>query len=87
MIFFEFICWLQEVFDVLFVFMLMDDEKVFFNEKLIFEIVFEFVMENVCDIIVFGFDVKKIFLYSDFKYVLNYILMNVWEFFKYIFFN
>jgi tryptophanyl-tRNA synthetase len=83
----EFTRWLQEVFDVPLVFMLTDDEKALFNEKLTFETALEFAMENARDIIALGFDVKKTFLYSDLKYVSNHILMNAWEFSKYIPFN
>ncbi|KAH8177349.1 tRNA synthetases class I (W and y) domain-containing protein [Sarocladium implicatum] len=83
----EFTRWLQEVFDAPLVFMLTDDEKAIFNEKLTFEAALDFAMQNARDIIALGFDVKKTFLYSDLKYISNHFLMNAWEFAKCVPFN
>ncbi|KAI9369912.1 hypothetical protein BJX61DRAFT_545116 [Aspergillus egyptiacus] len=79
--------WLQDVFDVPLVFMLTDDEKALFKDKLTFEETLHYAMENAKDIIALGFDVKKTFIYSDLKYISNHFLMNAWEFSKLVPFN
>ncbi|KAF1982656.1 putative tryptophanyl-tRNA synthetase, cytoplasmic [Aulographum hederae CBS 113979] len=87
---FEFTKWLQDVFDVPLVVMLTDDEKALFKEKLTFEEVMEFARQNAKDIISFGFDVKKTFIYSDLKYIPyngGHMMLNAWEFSKLVNFN
>lgn len=84
---FEFTRWLQEVFDVPLVIMLTDDEKALFKEKLTCEDTLKFAMENAKDILSLGFDVKKTFIYSDWKYVGGAMYMNAMEFSKLVTFN
>ena len=62
---FEFTKWLQDVFDVPLVIMMTDDEKFLFKEKTTQVEVYEFARENAKDIISFGFDVRKTFIYID----------------------
>lgn len=66
---FEFVYrWLQDIFDVLFVIQLTDDEKYLWKD-FILEQVNYMVFENVKDIIVCGFDIEKIFIFSDLDFI------------------
>lgn len=77
---FEFTKWLQDVFDVPLVIMLTDDEKFLFKDKLTVEETMKFAEQNAKDIIAMGFDVKKTFIYSDFKYMSGHFYQNSIEF-------
>ncbi|KAJ9152196.1 Tryptophanyl-tRNA synthetase, cytoplasmic [Coniochaeta hoffmannii] len=79
--------WLQDCFDVPLVFMLTDDEKAIFKDKLTCDETLQYAMDNAKDIISLGFDQKKTFIYSDLKYLGGPFLMNAWEFSKTVTFN
>lgn len=79
--------WLQDCFDVPLVFMLTDDEKAIFKDKVTCEETMQYAMDNARDIIALGFDPKKTFIYSDLKYLGGHFLMNAWEFSKTVTFN
>ncbi|KAI9856475.1 MAG: hypothetical protein M1824_005413 [Vezdaea acicularis] len=63
---FAFTKWLQDVFDVPLVIMLTDDEKYLFKPELEIEDIVRFTDQNARDIISFGFDPAKTFIFSDF---------------------
>lgn len=65
---FIFCQWLQEVFDVHLVIQLTDDEKFHFKENLTLEDVKQFALENAKDIIAFGFNPEKTFIFMDSQY-------------------
>ena len=79
---FEFTKWLQDVFDVPLVIMLTDDEKYLFRDGSTIEENLEWAMANAKDILAMGFDVKKTFLFSDFKFMGGHIYQNSIEFAK-----
>ncbi|MFX0051266.1 MAG: tryptophan--tRNA ligase [Candidatus Hodarchaeota archaeon] len=51
--------WLQDKFNVKFIFQLTDDEKFLFEEKLEMEDTYSFALENALDVIALGFDPKN----------------------------
>lgn len=67
-ILFIFIKWFQDVFNVFLVIQMMDDEKYLWKD-LILDQVYSYVVENVKDIIVCGFDINKIFIFFDLDYM------------------
>lgn len=70
MIPFMFTKWLQDVFDCPLVIQISDDEKYYFK-SLEFVDVHELGYENAKDIVAFGFNVKKTFIFSNRDYRLN----------------
>jgi len=84
---FAFTKWLQDVFDVPLVIMLTDDEKFLFKENITVEDAKKFADENAMDIISMGFDQKKTFIYSDFRYIGGHFYENSVEFSKLLPFN
>ncbi|EIE92453.1 hypothetical protein G6F46_010448 [Rhizopus delemar] len=66
---FVFCQWLQEVFDVPLVIQLTDDEKFLFKSNLTVDMCRQFSKDNAKDIIAFGFNPEKTFIFSDFDYV------------------
>ncbi|EIN08014.1 tryptophanyl-tRNA synthetase [Punctularia strigosozonata HHB-11173 SS5] len=74
---FAFTKWLQDVFDVPLVIQLTDDEKFLFKHELKPEQTLQFAKENAKDIIAFGFDVNKTFIFSDFEYLGGAFYKNV----------
>lgn len=79
--------WLQDVFDVPLVIMMTDDEKYLFGEKKTVEEVEGYVKTNVRDIAAVGFDPKKTFIFSDWKYIYEPFLKNQSRMAKHITFN
>ncbi|XP_069493874.1 tryptophan--tRNA ligase, cytoplasmic isoform X2 [Ambystoma mexicanum] len=65
---FIFTKWLQEVFNVPLVIQMTDDEKYLWKD-LTTEKAYQFAIENAKDIIAFGFDVNKTFIFSDLEYI------------------
>ena len=62
--------WLQDVFNVPLVIMMTDDEKYIFAKKPhSIADMHKFVLANAKDILAVGFDLKKTFLFSDFKFM------------------
>ncbi len=61
--------WLQDAFDVPLVIQLTDDEKFLFRKGLKLEEANEFAKVNARDIIAFGFDPKKTFMFSNVDYM------------------
>ncbi len=59
--------WLQDTFDVPLVIQLTDDEK-FLWKDLKLEESKQLAVENAKEIIALGFDVKKTFIFSDFRF-------------------
>lgn len=51
--------WLQDKFNVKFIFQMTDDEKFLFEEKLSKEDTYSYAIENACDVIALGFDPKN----------------------------
>ena len=84
---FEFTKFLQDAFDVPLVIMLTDDEKFLYNAKLKINELKKMAIENAKDIMSFGFDPKKTFIYSDFKTISGHMYENACEFSKLITFN
>ncbi|KIY61726.1 tryptophanyl-tRNA synthetase [Cylindrobasidium torrendii FP15055 ss-10] len=66
---FMFTKWLQEAFDVPLVIQLTDDEKFLFKHELKVEQTKEFSKQNAKDIIAFGFDLSKTFIFSNYDFV------------------
>lgn len=60
---------MQRVFDLPLVIQMTDDEKFFHKKDLKFEQVYKMGKENVKDIIAFGFDPEKTFIFSDIDYI------------------
>lgn len=80
---------MQEIFDVPLVIMLTDDEKFLYTrnkhegrqtEGAALGDFLRFAAENAKDIIALGFDVKKTFIYTDYKFVGGHFYQNVSEF-------
>ncbi|KAG6359407.1 hypothetical protein INS49_012928 [Diaporthe citri] len=84
---FTFTKWLSDVFDVPLVIMLTDDEKFLFSEKRTIKEVKEYSMQNTKDIIACGFDPKKTFIFSDYKYMGGAFWENVTQVAKLITWN
>lgn len=61
--------WLQDVFNVPLVIQLTDDEKFLFKEGLKLEEAHQYAIENAKDIMAFGFDPKKTFIFSNLDYM------------------
>ncbi|KAJ1537216.1 tryptophan--tRNA ligase [Nowakowskiella sp. JEL0078] len=74
---FIFCRYLQEVFGAPIVIQLTDDEKFLFREKLTLEDANNFAKENAKDIISFGFDPKKTFIFSNLDYLGGHFYRNV----------
>ena len=84
---FTFTKYLQDVFDVPLVIMLTDDEKYLYNPQLKLEDTIHMARENIKDILAFGFDVKKTFIYTDFTYMNGHFYQNAVEFSRLLPFN
>jgi tryptophanyl-tRNA synthetase len=61
--------WLQDAFDVPLVIQLTDDEKFLFKSALKTTDCRKYAVENAKDIISFGFDPKKTFIFSNMEYM------------------
>jgi tryptophanyl-tRNA synthetase len=64
--------WLQEVFDLPLVIQITDDEKYIYRPELELEGpkgVLKMAHENIKDIIAFGFDPEKTFIFKDTEYI------------------
>lgn len=64
--------WLQEVFDVPLVIQITDDEKYIYRPELELEGpkgTLKMARENIKDIIAFGFDLEKTFIFNDTEYI------------------
>lgn len=66
--FFVFVRWLQDAFDVPLVIQMTDDEK-FLWKDITIEEGNKYAYENAKDIIACGFDPKKTFIFSDFDFM------------------
>jgi tryptophanyl-tRNA synthetase len=66
---FIFTKYLQDVFDVPLVIQITDDEKFFHKQDLTFEKTYEMGKANIKDIIAFGFNPEKTFIFSDVDYI------------------
>ena len=84
---FEFTKYLQDVFDVPLVIMLTDDEKFLYNSQLKLEDTESMADENAKDILAFGFDQKKTFIFNDFSYMGGHFYRNAVEFSRLLPFN
>ena len=84
---FDFTKYLQDVFDVPLVIMLTDDEKFLYNSKLKLDDTIKMAHENAKDILAFGFDQKKTFIYSDFCHFSGHFYQNAVEFSRLLPFN
>ena len=60
--------WLQEKFDTELYFMLTDDEKFMYSDKLTQEQTHTYAYENALDIMAVGFDPKKTIIFTDYDY-------------------
>lgn len=67
--------------------MMTDDEKYIFGEKRTVEEVQGYTRGNVKDIVAFGFDPKKTFIFSDWDYVGGAFYRNVTRISKHITLN
>jgi len=67
-LFFVFVRWLQDAFDVPLVIQMTDDEK-FLWKDITIEEGNKYAYENAKDIIACGFDPKKTFIFSDFDFM------------------
>lgn len=84
---FTFTKYLQDVFDVPLVIMLTDDEKFLYNDKLSVNETIRMGQENIKDILAFGFDERKTFIFSDFCYMSGHFYQNAVEFARLLPFN
>ena len=84
---FDFTKFLQDAFDVPLVIMLTDDEKYLYNPQLKLEDTIRMAQENIKDILAFGFDQKKTFIYTDFTYMSGHFYQNAVEFSRLLPFN
>ena len=66
---FIFTKYLQDAFDIPLVIQITDDEKFFHKQELTLEKTYEMGKSNIKDIIAFGFDPKKTFIFSDVDYI------------------
>ena len=60
--------WLQDVFKCVVIIQMSDDEKYFFKEDLSLEETEKHLYENAKDIIAFGFDIERTFIFSNLDY-------------------
>lgn len=77
MIPFLFCKWLQSVFDVNLVIQLTDDEKFLFKQDLKIDQCHDFAITNAIDIIAFGFNPEKTFIFSNLDYMGGAFYKNV----------
>lgn len=68
--------YLQQAFDVPIVIQVTDDEKYMYRPELELEKVIKMGMSNIKDIIAFGFDPEKTFIFLDTEYI-QYLYPNV----------
>ena len=61
--------YLQEAFDVPIVIQITDDEKFMYRPELELEKVKKMAISNIKDIIAFGFDLEKTFIFMDTEYI------------------
>jgi tryptophanyl-tRNA synthetase len=66
-----FTAYLQKAFDVPLVIQITDDEKFLFRQNDTLEKIQEYAISNIKDIIAFGFDPLKTFIFIDTKYIGN----------------
>ena len=66
---FIFTKYLQDAFDVPLVIQITDDEKFFHKKELTFEKTYQMGKDNIKDIIAFGFNPEKTFIFSDVDYI------------------
>ena len=83
---FIFTKYLQEAFDVPLVIQITDDEKYLYKQDLKLEQTVEMGRANIKDIIAFGFDPEKTFIFSDMDYIHN-LYPNVLKVQKHVTFN
>lgn len=74
---FIFCQWLQEVFGAILVVQLTDDEKFLFKPDLKIDDAHRFAYENAKDIMAFGFDPEKTFIFSNLAYMSGPFYKNV----------
>lgn len=84
---FDFTKYLQDVFDVPLVIMLTDDEKFLYKDKMTVNEAIRMGQENMKDILAFGFDEKKTFIFNDFGYMQGHFYQNTVEFARLLTFN
>ncbi|KAJ3111728.1 tryptophan--tRNA ligase [Phlyctochytrium bullatum] len=87
MIPFLFCKWLQDVFDAPLVVQLTDDEKFLFKPELKIEEARKYCMENARDIMAFGFNPDKTFIFSNFDHMGGGFYRNVQKIAKQITYN
>lgn len=61
--------WMQDAFDVPLVIQITDDEKFMYRPELDYEKVLKMAVSNIKDIIAFGFDPEKTFIFQDTEYI------------------
>merc|ERR1712025_1149888 len=83
---FIFTKWLQETFDVPLAIQLTDDEK-FLWKDLKKDEAKRLAMENAKDIIALGFDINKMFIFSDFQHIGGAFYENMLDIMKHVTFN
>lgn len=83
---FIFTQYLQRVFDVPLVIQITDDEKYIYKEELLLENTIKMGLSNIKDIIAFGFDPEKTFIFSDCEYIKN-LYPNVLKVQKHVTYN
>jgi tryptophanyl-tRNA synthetase len=74
---FIFCKWLQDTFNAPLVIQLTDDEKFLFKQELKIEDANKYAIENAKDIIAFGFDPEKTFMFSNLNYMSGPFYKNV----------
>ncbi|KAI1847179.1 hypothetical protein JX265_011855 [Neoarthrinium moseri] len=84
---FDFVKWLQDVFDVPLIIMLTDDEKFLFSEKRTVEEVMGYTRDNTKDIIAIGFNPEKTFIFSDYDFMGGAFYRNITRFSKMVTYN
>ncbi|KAH7117437.1 tryptophanyl-tRNA synthetase [Dactylonectria macrodidyma] len=84
---FDFVRWLQDIFDVPLVIMLTDDEKFLFSPKRTVAESIAYSNANAKDIIALGFDARKTFIFSDFEYIGGAFYRNIIRFSKRVTYN
>lgn len=77
MIPFVFCKWLQDTFNCKLVIQLTDDEKFLFKQDLSLEDANKFAKENAKDILAFGFNPEKTFIFSDLDFMSSAFYKNV----------
>ena len=78
--------WLQEALGLVVVIQLTDDEKYLYRPELSLKDVRKFVNSNIKDIIAFGFDMKKTFIFADMDYI-HHLYPNVLAVQKHVTYN